>query len=88
MSFANSAQHHGQGLEGPSGFLVGHHTPIASEQTQEFSRTMDDAMNQNDLVFNGVKDEVVLNNEEPISHCGQLFFIGYLTYEGVGGEIG
>jgi hypothetical protein len=49
---------------------------------------MNDAMNPNDLVFNGVKDKVVLNNEEPISHSGQFFFIGYLANKGIGGEVG
>ena len=43
---------------------------IRSKQTQIISRAMNDAMNPKGIVFNGVKDEIVLNNEEAISHLG------------------
>lgn len=49
---------------------------------------MNYTMNPNGMVFNGVKDKVVLNNEEPISHSDQFFFIGYLANKGIGGEVG
>jgi len=49
---------------------------------------MNDTMNPNGMVFNGVKDKVVLNNEESISYRGQFFFIGCLANKGIGGEVG
>ncbi len=49
---------------------------------------MNDAMNPDDVVFDGVKDKVVLYNEEPISYRGQFFFIGDLAHQGIGGEVG
>jgi hypothetical protein len=44
-------------------------------------------MNPNDMVLNGVKNKIVLNNEEPISHIGQFFFVGDFAKQGIGREI-
>jgi hypothetical protein len=37
-----------------------------SKQAQVVSRTMQDAVHPNDLFLNGVKDKIVLHNEETI----------------------
>ena len=47
---------------------------------------MNYTMNPNDAVFDGIKDKVILNNEEAISHINQFFLPGYLAHKGIGGE--
>src|SRR3989338_1011215 len=61
--------------------------PCGSKQTQIISRAMNYTMNPNDAVFYGIKDKVILNNEEAISHIDQFFLLGYLAHKGIGGEI-
>ena len=48
---------------------------------------MNYTMNPNGMAFNGVKEKIVLNNEEALSHIGQFFFVGDFAKQGIGGEI-
>ncbi len=58
-----------------------------SKQTQIISCAMNDTMDPNGMAFNGVKDEIVLDNEEPISYIGQFFFLGDFAKQGMDREI-
>jgi len=49
---------------------------------------MNYTMNPDDMVFNSVKDKVILNDEEPVSHACQIFFVWYLPNKWMNGEIG
>ena len=71
-----------------SSFGLERYTPSGSKQTQIISGAMNDTMDPDGMLFNGVKNKVVLNNEEPISYRGQFFFIGDLAHQGIDGEVG
>ena len=49
---------------------------------------MDYTVDPDGLSYNGIEDELGLDNNKPVSHTGESFLIGYFAHKGIRGDTG